>query len=92
MSERRIISKRFIAGAVCPACEMIDRIVVETAPDPASGEELSRRRCVACGFVEEFQAVTAAGSGAIPRGRPERPRVSSTPVTPVRIVDPDRKG
>ena len=35
---------RFVAGAVCPSCGAMDRMVVGGAAD--------ERRCVACGFVE----------------------------------------
>lgn len=38
---------RFIAGAVCPACGEMDRIVIER--DEASAE---RRRCVSCGHAD----------------------------------------
>jgi uncharacterized metal-binding protein (TIGR02443 family) len=36
--------RRFIAGAVCPRCGQMDRIVVDFDTD--------RRECVACGFSE----------------------------------------
>ena len=36
--------RRFIAGAVCPRCGLMDKIVVE-----AGGEE---RLCVSCGFTD----------------------------------------
>ena len=35
---------RFVAGAVCPSCQEMDRMVVDGTTD--------ERRCVACGFVE----------------------------------------
>ena len=35
---------RFVAGAVCPSCKAMDRMVIDGAAD--------ERRCVACGFVE----------------------------------------
>jgi uncharacterized metal-binding protein (TIGR02443 family) len=35
---------RFVAGAVCPSCQEMDRMVIDGAAD--------ERRCVACGFVE----------------------------------------
>lgn len=37
--------RRFIAGAVCPKCGAMDRIVVDLDTD--------RRECVACGFSDE---------------------------------------
>ena len=40
-------SKRFIAGAVCPQCQVVDRLVVEQA------DGVMRRRCVSCGFSDD---------------------------------------
>lgn len=42
--------KRFIAGAVCPRCGQMDRIVAHT---PETG--LPVRECVACGFNEQLK-------------------------------------
>ena len=35
---------RFVAGAVCPSCQEMDRMVIDGTTD--------ERRCIACGFVE----------------------------------------
>ena len=35
---------RFVAGAVCPNCQEMDRMVIDGSTD--------ERRCIACGFVE----------------------------------------
>ncbi|MBU2708637.1 YheV family putative metal-binding protein [Zooshikella marina] len=40
------IKKRFIAGAVCPRCAEMDRIVV------FEQEGQQRRECVACGYSD----------------------------------------
>ncbi|MCZ6712280.1 MAG: YheV family putative metal-binding protein [Gammaproteobacteria bacterium] len=40
-------TKRFIAGAVCPQCQVVDRLVVEQA------DGVTRRRCVSCGFSDD---------------------------------------
>lgn len=47
--------RRFIAGAVCPQCRSVDRLVVEDVP------EGRRRRCVQCGYadLQDGRAVTA---------------------------------
>lgn len=37
-------TRRFIAGAVCPRCSAMDKIVVDGVTD--------QRECVACGFSE----------------------------------------
>tara|TARA_R110002167_G_scaffold37371_8_gene117178 strand:- start:2422 stop:2667 length:246 start_codon:yes stop_codon:yes gene_type:complete len=39
--------KRFIAGAVCPKCAEMDRLV------SYSNEEGTFKECVACGFIEK---------------------------------------
>jgi len=77
--------RRFIAGAVCPACGQLDKIVVE-----ADGEQ---RLCVSCGFTEARPGV--AGAGAV-ESQPElATRVSraaarrvETPAQPVTLLDP----
>ena len=56
MEDFEIIKKRFIASAVCPSCDVVDRIVVETAVARLENCELSRRRCVDCGFADEFSS------------------------------------
>ena len=35
---------RFVAGAVCPNCQEMDRMVIDGSTD--------ERRCITCGFVE----------------------------------------
>lgn len=44
--------KRFIAGAVCPSCSAMDRIVMYRVG------ELDFRECVACGFKDEMRFKT----------------------------------
>lgn len=39
--------KRFIAGAVCPRCAEMDKIMMYTTDD-----EQQVRECVACGFTD----------------------------------------
>ena len=48
MSEESTIppKKRFIAGAVCPSCGEMDRLVMYTL------EQSTYRECVNCGFKE----------------------------------------
>lgn len=46
MSERK---RRFIAGAVCPRCAEMDKIVMY------SEEDKDFRECVSCGFKEEMR-------------------------------------
>lgn len=81
--------RRFIAGAVCPNCREMDRIIIEEAPSTgAEGESgLRRRRCVSCGFSDTM----TAGGAAEPSTRFSRPRGDGAPATPVRIVMPPGK-
>ena len=71
---------RFIAGAVCPACGEMDRLVVE------GGTDAPLRRCVACGYKDEqrpagSQQPTSRLDGGLQPATAEASRV-------VRILDP----
>lgn len=87
--------RRFIAGAVCPQCRAMDRIVLEEEPartsrphgEPGEGRAdatIRRRRCVSCGFSDTL----ATGAAAEPATRFLRRARGESPVTAVRIVDP----
>ena len=68
---------RFVAGAVCPSCQEMDRMVIDGAAD--------ERRCVACGFVE---ARPAAGASMPPtRVTRASARRVETESEPVRLLD-----
>ena len=54
---------RFIAGAVCPACQALDRLVIEQL----DGE--TQRRCVACGFTDSQVSHT---TGGVPTGKRDK--------------------
>lgn len=72
--------RRFIAGAVCPRCAAMDKIVVDM--------ETQTRECVACGFSE--QRPTQGGlPGELPTrvSRPAARRVE-TPAEAVTLLDP----
>lgn len=58
-------TKRFLAGAICPRCEAIDRIQVY-----AEGDK-DYRECVACGFKDEMHFPGIAKEPAT-RIRPEK--------------------
>lgn len=45
------VRKRFIAGAVCPRCGEMDRMVSYTP----EGSQAPVRECVACGFSEQLK-------------------------------------
>lgn len=77
--------RRFIAGAVCPRCALMDKIVVDLDTD--------QRECVACGFSEARPAdagrSTSSGAGELSTrvSRPAARRVE-TPAEPVKLMDP----
>jgi hypothetical protein len=96
------VRRRFIAGAVCPRCARMDKIVVDLDTD--------RRECVACGYSEPRPCQERSGqersgqerSGQERSGqesdqpatelptrvsRPAARRVE-TPAEPVRLIDP----
>ena len=89
--------RRFIAGAVCPRCAKMDKIVVDLDTD--------QRECVACGFSEERPGQaspaqpTQAPGGASPSLAREIPtRVSraaarrvETPAEAITLIDPAEK-
>jgi uncharacterized metal-binding protein (TIGR02443 family) len=67
------MARRFIAGAVCPRCGEMDKIVVDTESD--------QRECVSCGFNEARPSDNSAPKPLEPRTRVNRPasrRVETT--------------
>lgn len=84
--------RRFIAGAVCPRCALMDKIVVDLDTD--------QRECVACGFSEarpgDGDPKPPAAIGVVEIStrvsRPAARRVE-TAAEPVKLIDiTDRKG
>jgi uncharacterized metal-binding protein (TIGR02443 family) len=83
--------RRFIAGAVCPRCALMDKIVVDLDTD--------YRSCVSCGFSEERPsesdaAETVPAKGAVREvptrvSRPAARRVE-TPAQPITFIDPKK--
>jgi uncharacterized protein len=43
------VQRRFIAGAVCPKCTLMDKLVV------FKKDNMSFRECVSCGFHQEME-------------------------------------
>ncbi|WP_369600552.1 YheV family putative metal-binding protein [Hahella sp. SMD15-11] len=69
--------RRFIAGAVCPRCGVMDRIVV----DEKEGKPV--RECIACGF---FEKMPEEAEVAAPETRVTRPVPKPAPdVQPIRF-------
>lgn len=71
--------KRFIAGAVCPRCAAMDRIVVDLDTD--------RRECVACGFSDS-RPVAARPEELKTRVNRASARRVETGAEPVKLVNP----
>jgi len=75
--------RRFIAGAVCPRCSAMDKIVV----DPESDE----RECVACGYSEARPQATASSNEVPTRVNRAAARRVETTADVVRLIDePDK--
>lgn len=70
--------RRFIAGAVCPDCGALDRIVVDA--------DSNERHCVACGFREARPA--PAPAEPVTRVNRAAARRIETPAETVTLVDP----
>ena len=85
-------SKRFISGAVCPSCQVVDRIVIESLQGGEGFDELDeqdiRRRCVACGFTEQLDADALDVSAPLPRARYDRSHRTTDQIEVVKIMEP----
>lgn len=72
--------RRFIAGAVCPRCGQMDKLVVDA--------ETRMRECVACDF-REAQPEDSSPARELPtRVSRAAARRVETPAEPVTLVDP----
>ena len=68
---------RFVAGAVCPRCGAVDRMVIDAHTD--------HRRCVACDFIEARpQAPEALPATRVTRASARR---VETPSEAVKLLD-----
>jgi uncharacterized metal-binding protein (TIGR02443 family) len=82
------MTRRFIAGAVCPRCGQMDKLVVDS--------EAGLRECVSCGFKDQRPqdplAKGIAGAVTEPTTRVNRPaaRLLDTPAETVRLLEPDQ--
>lgn len=81
---------RFIAGAICPACRELDKLLLRTRADGQS-----ERACVSCGF-EEIMDASGSATGQVPRGKHERTtqraEAENMQTQPVRLIDPKAPG
>jgi len=83
--------RRFIAGAVCPRCARMDKILMNL--------DTGRQECVVCGFSEERpgpdQPVATMGDTDPIREMPTRvsraaARRVETPAQTITLIDPGR--
>ncbi|MCK9562978.1 MAG: YheV family putative metal-binding protein [Bacteroidales bacterium] len=74
------VVKRFIAGAVCPRCAAMDRIVMYSA----DGKQF--RECVSCGYQDEMNLRSPPRELDTRVNRSEEERRDE--VRPVKLVDP----
>ncbi|MCX2830847.1 YheV family putative zinc ribbon protein [Microbulbifer thermotolerans] len=74
--------KRFIAGAVCPRCGQMDRIVNYRQNDK------NYRECIACGFKDEIRLQSSPRELAT---RVHRPAGEEEIAVPVKIIQPSKK-
>ncbi len=74
--------KRFIAGAVCPRCEEMDKLTVFSQ----DGKDI--RECVSCGFREEMRYENTPRELDTRVNRSAEEKVQET--TPVKILDPGK--
>lgn len=84
-----MLKRRFIAGAVCPACEQMDKVVMY---DDEQG--VRWRECVSCGFRDKLveqppQETVEELKTRVNQPLPgEKPLAHETPVEVVSIIDP----
>jgi uncharacterized metal-binding protein (TIGR02443 family) len=83
--------RQFIAGAICPRCQQMDRIVVEQSGDQTADDTV--RRCVACGFSDTVMPA----AGVLPGTRFARPvddadSAEAQTSTAVRIMERNDSG
>ena len=78
--EKRVNRRRFIAGAVCPRCSAMDKIVVDLDTD--------ERECVACGFSEGRPQAGLPVSEPVTRVSRPAARLVDAPAEAVTLIDP----
>ena len=72
------MTRHFIAGAVCPRCGEMDKLVIDSTTD--------QRECVRCGFKDSRpEAQTQELPTRVSRGAA---RLVETEAEPVSLVDP----
>lgn len=82
-----MIKRRFIAGAVCPRCAQMDKVVMY---DDAEGQRI--RECVSCGYRDALdeQGQPTELKTRVNQARPgEPPLAHEDEISVVRLLDPN---
>ena len=77
------MKKRFIAGAVCPRCSEMDKIVMYEK------DGINYRECVECGYEDEMPVAGLANE--IPTRVNEKPAKPQVAEQILNFVDPSKK-
>jgi uncharacterized metal-binding protein (TIGR02443 family) len=94
----KVNRRRFIAGAVCPRCARMDKIVVNLDTD--------QRECVACGFSEQRPGCAQPDPGQVAAAASDTGRIREvptrvsraaarrveTPAEAITLIDPGGEG
>lgn len=83
------LKRRFIAGAMCPACEQMDKVVMY---DDDQGQRW--RECVSCGFKDLLNEQPQTEELTTRVNQPrigEQTLAHETPVEVVSILDPKKR-
>ncbi len=75
-------SKRFIAGAVCPKCSEMDKLVMYKNED-----DIETRECVACGYLSVMKDDEMVASELDTRVTPEGKTIRDDDEQPIRIFE-----
>lgn len=76
--------RRFVAGAVCPRCSAMDKVVVYNQ----EGKDF--RECVACGFKDEMRFTPQVRE--LDTRVNQDADVAASEVSAIKIIDPSAKG
>ncbi len=88
-TQRQLVKRRFIAGAICPACRAEDRLQVEYWRIDNADTLGEVRVCVACDFrdaADTHAAHQAKSLATLPRIR-RGARPETTPAQPLQLLD-----
>ena len=85
MSDNQASPKRFIAGAVCPKCSEMDKIMMFRQ------DGADYRECVACGFTDQLHIQPAARELETRVNTPEETKQAQTQVLQIQPLSTGNK-